>query len=122
MWIRTETLDDHAAIRTQPAPRVEHDARRISTGHEPHRELRVVGLDRAGADHHGVEQRAHAMVMRHVLGSGDPARAAVDRGDPAIQALPKVRHDEPIGTVAAEREIELDQSARFGADLGIALE
>jgi hypothetical protein len=54
------------------------------------------------------------MVMRDILGAGNPARAAVNCRDPAIQALPEVGDDEALGTVAAERRIELDQSAPCG--------
>ena len=106
-------IREDAIVALEPPPRIQHHSGRISARHQSDRQLRVVVADGAGADHHRVEQRAHAMIVRNVLGPGDPARAAIDGRDAAIQALPQVGDDERLGAVAAERRIELDQTTPF---------
>ena len=80
--------------------------------HRPDGELRVVVAHRAGADHDGIEQRPHAVVVDDVLGAGDPARGAVGGGDPAVQALAEMGDHEALGAAPAERQVELEQAAR----------
>ena len=50
------------------AARIDHHARRIGAGDVAHRQLRIVGAHRAGADHDGVDQRAQPVQMGQPFG------------------------------------------------------
>ena len=54
----------------KPAPRIDHDPRRLRPGHPPDRELRIVGERRPNPDDHRIDQGAQPVQM----GQGRPAR------------------------------------------------
>ena len=55
---RRGAVREHAAPRVEPRGRIEHDADGIRARDVPHRELRIVARDGAGADDDGGRQRA----------------------------------------------------------------
>ena len=63
-------------VLVEPATGIEHDAQRIRSGHLPRRQQRIVGGHGAGAHHHRVGQRAHAMQVEDVLRTGHELRVA----------------------------------------------
>ena len=95
---RLRALAEHAVARVEAAVGVEHDAHRRRAFDLARGELRVVGAHRAGADHHGIEQRAQAMRMDDVLVTADPVRGTAGGGDAAVQRL-----RDPAEDVAAVR-------------------
>lgn len=82
----------------------------VGTGNEPRGELRIVGRDRAGADHDRVAQRAQPVHVEHVLLAGDPPRFAGVRGDEAVEAHAKVADGHWPGCGrAANGQIQIDK-------------
>ena len=59
--------------RGKSSARIDHDADRMGPRDVTHRELRIVGPHRAGADHHRVDQGAQAMQVAKSLRAVDVA-------------------------------------------------
>ena len=90
--------------------RIEHDADGVRALDVPHRELRIVARDGAGADDDRGRQRAQPVQMPHVVRARHVVRIARRRRDVAVEALSQVRNRErPPGTRDAQRRIELEQ-------------
>ena len=105
------------ALGRQPAARIDHDPRRLRTGHPPDRELRIVGERRPDPDHHGIDQRAQPVQMGKPGRPVDVVRMAGRRGDPAVQRLADLAdHHQTVGR--ADRSGP--NSASQGSGSGVA--
>ena len=103
-------VGEHLVVLGQPPRRIEDDAQRVRAGHVARRQLRIVGRDRAGADDHGVAQRAHAVQVQDVLLAGDELRVAGVGGDEAVEALAEMADgDRPCRRGAGDRQVEIDE-------------
>ena len=93
------------------APRgIEDDAQRVRPFHEPRRQLRVVGGNRAGADDDGVAERTQPVHMAHVLLAGHPARLSRVRGDEPVEALAEMTDRQRARRRrAADWQVQIDQ-------------
>ena len=78
----------------QPAAGVDRDAGGARPDDPPHVELGVVGGDGSGADHDSVDMGAQTMQMIERRRAADAAQLAADGGDPSIERLADLRHDE----------------------------
>ncbi len=78
---------EYLRTKARTALGIDDDARRLRTGHAPHRQLRIVGDDRADADHHGVDERPQAMQMGKPGGPVDVARVTGDGGGAPVERL-----------------------------------
>src|SRR6185436_11374569 len=79
----------------------------------PRGQLRIVGRNRAGADHDRVAKRAHAVQVADVLLAGHVLRLTGMRGDETVEALAEVAdRDRPRDRGAADWQIEIDQRMR----------
>ncbi len=97
---------EHAIVILEPPHRIEHDAQRARPGHEPRRQLRVVGRDGSRADDDRVAQRAHAVQVQDVLSAGHILRFARVRRDEAVEALSEMPDRDRRRVADGEIEIE----------------
>ena len=85
----------------QPAFRLDHHAHRVGAVHLPRREPRIVGRDRAGTDHHGIEERAQPVRVQDVAPAADPVAGAAGGGDAPVQRLGEAaEHEAAAGPVS----------------------
>ena len=99
------------SLRQAPAG-VEDDAQRVGACHVARGELRVVGRDRAGADDHDIAERAHAVQVEDVLGTGYKLRLARVHRDETVEALAQVAdRDRFHRRRAANRQVQVEQTA-----------
>ncbi len=108
-------LAEHPMARLQPAVGVEHHAQRAGPRYQPHGELRVVVGHGAGSHEHRIAQRPQPMHVDEVGLAGDAIRMAGLGGDPAVQALAEMGHDQkPVGRGRQELAIGGEQPPLLG--------
>ncbi|MBQ0984945.1 flippase-like domain-containing protein [Streptomyces sp. F63] len=106
-------VGEHPEPRWHAAVRVEDDAHRVAARAGADRQPGIVRGGGAGADDHGVGERAQAVQVGAVLLAGDVVGVAGAAGDEPVQALPQLREGE-AGTGEAERQIALGEEGRAG--------
>ena len=85
---------DEPRGRRQPQARVEHDARERPARPRGRQQQRVVGERRADADDHRVVQPPQPPRLGALGRARDPLRAALCRGDPAVERGRRLEQDE----------------------------
>ncbi len=104
---------EHPQPRRNAAVRIEDDAHRVGTRAGADRQPGIVRGGGAGADDHGVGERAQAVQMGTVLLAGDVVGVAGAAGDEPVQALAQLGEGE-AGAGEAEGQIALGEQGRPG--------
>ncbi len=93
-------VDEDLVVVGEPARGIEDDAQRVRARHLARGQLRIVGRHGAGADHHRIAQRTHAVQVQDVLLAGDELRVARVGGDEAVEALAQMADGDRLADVA----------------------
>ena len=119
---RRQIPGEHTPRRADPGARVEHHAQRVVALDMAHRQLRVIGLHRAGTHHHGIHQRPGAVQMDQTGLTGDIVRGPGHRSDAPIQTLAELSDE--LRTVAeigdAPGQPDRQQLRRLGVHPSVA--
>ena len=80
------------AVHGHPATRVEYHSSGVATADVAHGQLRVIGIGCPRTDHHRVGQRPQPVQVHQAFPAVDVVRVAALCRDPAVEALPQLRH------------------------------
>ncbi len=85
-------LPEHPVVGAEPAIGIEDHAQGARPGHEPDGEPRIVVRDGSCTHEHGVRERPQPVHVDEIGLAGDVTRMAGLGRDPAVEALPQMRH------------------------------
>ncbi|SDO16551.1 conserved hypothetical protein [Vreelandella arcis] len=85
-------------VHRHPAAGIQHHPRRMAAANVADGQLRVIGIGGSGPYHHRIGQRSQPMQMHQACLAIDVMGMAALGGNPAIQALPQLRHHPSLCT------------------------